>query len=37
RYRVARIESILGVSLEKPEDRFQIQVAAEMYKLISED
>lgn len=37
RYRITRIEAILGISFEKPEDRFQIQVAAEMYKLLSED
>lgn len=33
RYRLARIEKILDLSLENPEARFQIQVAAEMYRL----
>ncbi|MCY1457087.1 hypothetical protein D9M71_743480 [compost metagenome] len=33
RYRLARIEKLLGISFENPESRFQIQVAAEMYRL----
>ncbi|WPN95927.1 PucR family transcriptional regulator [Pseudomonas sp. MUP55] len=33
RYRLARIEKLLDISLENPESRFQIQVAAEMYRL----
>ncbi|NVZ65311.1 PucR family transcriptional regulator [Pseudomonas gingeri] len=33
RYRMERIETLLEVSLDKPESRFQLQVAAEMYKL----
>ncbi len=33
RYRLARIEALLDISLENPESRFQIQVAAEMYRL----
>ena len=36
RYRVTRIESILGISLEAPDDRFKLQVASQMYRLISE-
>lgn len=36
RYRVARIESILGISLEAPDDRFKLQVASQMYRLICE-
>ncbi|MHA6788194.1 PucR family transcriptional regulator [Pseudomonas bijieensis] len=33
RYRISRIETLLDISLESPESRFQIQVAAEMYRL----
>jgi purine catabolism regulator len=36
RYRVSRMETILGISLENPDDRFRLQVAAQMYRLIHE-
>ncbi|KJV27342.1 CdaR family transcriptional regulator [Aquitalea magnusonii] len=36
RYRVERIETILGMSLESKELRFELQVAVAMYKLINE-
>ncbi|MFG0359775.1 PucR family transcriptional regulator [Pseudomonas sp. zbq_11] len=37
RYRVERIESLLGISLDNPEDRFKLQVAAQMHRLVSEE
>lgn len=37
RYRVERIESILGISMDSPEDRFKLQVAAQMHRLVSEE
>lgn len=37
RYRVSRMEEILGISFENPDDRFKLQVAAQMYRLISEE
>lgn len=37
RYRLGRIESILGISLESPDDKFKLQVASQMYRLISEE
>ncbi|MBB4864912.1 purine catabolism regulator [Pseudomonas nitritireducens] len=37
RYRVSRMETILGISLENPDDRFRLQVAAQMYRLIHEN
>ncbi|KAF1051543.1 MAG: Purine catabolism regulatory protein [Stenotrophomonas maltophilia] len=33
RYRIERIEALLGVSLEAPATRFQLQVATELYRL----
>ena len=36
RYRVERIESTLGVSLEDPRIRFQLQFAIELYRLREE-
>ncbi|MNG93933.1 carbohydrate diacid transcriptional activator CdaR [compost metagenome] len=36
RYRVERIESILGISMDNPEDRFCLQVAAQMHRLVTE-
>lgn len=37
RYRVERIESMLDISLDNPEDKFKLQVAAQMYVLAAED
>lgn len=37
RYRVERIESILHISLDNPQDRFKLQVAAQMYRLLDEE
>ncbi|MFF7108869.1 PucR family transcriptional regulator ligand-binding domain-containing protein [Pseudomonas sichuanensis] len=37
RYRVERIESMLNISLDSPEDKFKLQVAAQMYVLAAED
>ena len=37
RYRVARMEEILGISFENPDDRFKLQVATQMYRFLSED
>jgi purine catabolism regulator len=37
RYRVERIESLLGISLDNPEDRFKLQVAAQMHRLVSDE
>ncbi|MBI6939829.1 PucR family transcriptional regulator [Pseudomonas putida] len=36
RYRVERIEHLLGISLDNPQDRFKLQVAAQLYRLVSE-
>ncbi|WP_336331491.1 PucR family transcriptional regulator [Pseudomonas putida] len=36
RYRVERIESILGISMGNPEDRFRLQVAAQLHRLVTE-
>lgn len=37
RYRVERIESMLNISLDNPDDKFKLQVAAQMYVLAAED
>ncbi|WP_415842649.1 helix-turn-helix domain-containing protein [Pseudomonas reidholzensis] len=37
RYRVERIESMLGISLDNPDDKFKLQVAAQMYVLAADD
>jgi purine catabolism regulator len=36
RYRLGRIETILGIALDDPEARFKLQVACEMFSLMSE-
>ena len=37
RYRVERIESILNISLDNPDHKFKLQVAAQMYALAGDD
>lgn len=37
RYRVERIESMLNISLDNPDDKFKLQVAAQMYVLATDD
>lgn len=37
RYRVERIESMLNISLDNPDEKFKLQVAAQMYMLAAED
>lgn len=37
RYRVERIETMLGVSLDNPEEKFKLQVAAQMYVLAADE
>ncbi len=36
RYRIERIEKLLKISLDNPDDRFRLQVAAQMHSLVSE-
>lgn len=36
RYRLGRIEAILGIALDDPEERFKLQVACEMFSPMSE-
>lgn len=37
RYRLGRIETILAISFENPDDRFRLQVASQMYQLIADN
>ena len=37
RYRVERIESMLSISLDCPDDKFKLQVAAQMYLLAADE
>lgn len=37
RYRVERIESMLSISLDSPDDKFKLQVAAQMYLLAADE
>ncbi|MCX2686648.1 PucR family transcriptional regulator ligand-binding domain-containing protein [Pseudomonas sp. DCB_AW] len=37
RYRVERIESMLNISLDNPDDKFKLQVAAQMYVLAADE
>ncbi len=37
RYRVERIESMLNISLDNPDHKFKLQVAAQMYALAGDD